>query len=701
MKVIPDMLKVLIFCIMVCCILTSTNLAAEWTLIDSTSFIRLVPADETCYVSVQSGTDYLYTSPPSYNLTQDAEAAVNIAPDWLKMDLRDNFRRLSIVNQILYAGLINNAVYPYIDEICFEVAHIAPQTLSSSMDSELLIENVESLYEIDTYFDYVDIVDYNNDGDYYSTTVYKVMEQGNIQEIELPREIYYWYIVHPKLHKEIPNYINPGTGNPANPPTGVFWRDFLINHNDFGYPLLRNCLDTCSVLWKCQQNTIDNGAVGALTKWVQDVMTFQSHTHHDQPVWIYKLHVGTCSVHSYLTSAAARAALIPTVVNVMYSDNHKINEFWDRRWIAWEPVNTFIDYPEGYENWGWNVASTFNWRGDSFILDATEKYTEVCTLNVNVTDNNGHPVDGARIKIYSSPCVSWGATAGWTDYNGQKQFLLGDDRTYTAQVTSSIGNYPQSGMETVISNSGAGFYYNWNVTLPGTVPVLDVSPDTLPSNPTDNYRIVLEYNLPREILYGYNFDDNNCFSEPNSPGHIDFFICDEENFNKYITDQGFQAFEIDQNSSGNTIDFVLPGSDSWYAVFSTESKLVLTQELQVTAKLYQKSNGVTQEEELFPGIVLYQNYPNPFSNSTTISFSLKEKGNVKLSVYNIKGQLVETLVDEEMNPGSDYKIIWDGKSGDKELANGIYFYKLSIQVGSSSGGETKNKIFIKRMLMMR
>jgi len=124
MKVIPDMLKVLIFCIMVCCILTSTNLAAEWTLIDSTSFIRLVPADETCYVSVQSGTDYLYTSPPSYNLTQDAEAAVNIAPDWLKMDLRDNFRRLSIVNQILYAGLINNAVYPYIDEICFEVTLI-------------------------------------------------------------------------------------------------------------------------------------------------------------------------------------------------------------------------------------------------------------------------------------------------------------------------------------------------------------------------------------------------------------------------------------------------------------------------------------------------------------------------------------------------------------------------------------------------
>ena len=88
---------------------------------------------------------------------------------------------------------------------------------------------------------------------------------------------------------------------------------------------------------------------------------------------------------------------------------------------------------------------------------------------------------------------------------------------------------------------------------------------------------------------------------------------------------------------------------------------------------------------------LNSNFPNPFNHSTTISFSLKEKGNVKLSVYNIKGQLVETLVDEEMNPGRDYKIIWDGKSGNKELANGIYLYKF----------ETKNKTFIKKMILMK
>ena len=678
MKKTNHYLQVVIFYIAASCLLISINVNAQWVLIDSVSFSKLIPVGEKCYVSVQSGTNFLELSLPPDNLTPDAIAAIDIAPNWLKMDLRDNFRRLGMADQNLYAGIILNAVDPYIDEICFEVAHIAPQTLAGNMALQVLIENVESLYEIAAYFDYVGIVDYDGD-DYYSTTVYKVLEQGNIVEIELPRDIYYWYIVHPKLHKETPNYIDPNTGNPADPPTGVFWRDYLINHNDTGYPLLRDCLDTCDVFWKCEQNTVDNGAVGAVTQWIKDVMTFQSNPHHNQPVRIYHQHLGTCSVHSYLTSAAARASLIPTAVDAMYSDNHKINEFWERRWIAWEPVNTFIDNPGGYENWGWDVAATFNWRGDSYIWDATEKYTAVCTLNVIVTDNYGVPVDGAKIKIKSNPCVAWGCTAGWTDYNGHKQFYLGDNRTYTAQVTSSIGNYPATGMETVITNGGVGIFYNWNVVLPGTLPAIDISPDTTPPNPDDDYRIVLAYDLPGEILYGSNFDDNNTFSQPTGNGHINFFICDEENFNNYTTNQGFQAFEIFQGSSGNTIDFVLPGPDSWYAVFSNEDNLVLTQELHVMAYLYENTGtAIPEQDEIASKVILYPNYPNPFSHSTEIGYHLPVSGNVVLKVYDMHGQEVRTLVNRNQ-PAGEHSVVWDGTTDTGDPAgSGIYFCILHI-----------------------
>jgi hypothetical protein len=78
-----------------------------------------------------------------------------------------------------------------------------------------------------------------------------------------------------------------------------------------------------------------------------------------------------------------------------------------------------------------------------------------------------------------------------------------------------------------------------------------------------------------------------------------------------------------------------------------------------------------------------QNYPNPFNPSTTIPFSLKVQGSMfkgsvstTLKIYNILGQLVRMLVDEERMPG-DYKVSWDGKDQNgKEVKSGIYFYVL-------------------------
>jgi len=77
-------------------------------------------------------------------------------------------------------------------------------------------------------------------------------------------------------------------------------------------------------------------------------------------------------------------------------------------------------------------------------------------------------------------------------------------------------------------------------------------------------------------------------------------------------------------------------------------------------------------EESFPtDFTLYQNYPNPFNPSTTIKFALPFAGNVKINVYNTLGQLVETLVDQEMQSGY-HEVNFDGSG----LASGIYLYQL-------------------------
>lgn len=651
---------------------------AQWEEVDYEQVNTIIPAGEKVLLWFEPWVDTLAVYEPQSSLVINAQAAVARAPDWLKLDLADNFRRMDPIFQELCAFYINNAVDPFVDEVCFIFAHTAPQTLCGPMNLDVINEGIVSMYMADNFLNYVEIIDYGNSisgGDYYSTTRYLVEENGIITEYETPREIYYWYIVHPKNHKEAPNYIDPDTGNPAYPPTGVFWRDFLMNRADPGYPLLRNMLDTCLVLWRCEQNSLDNGAVGAVTQWIQNVMTFQSYPHHDQPVRIYRLHIGTCSVHAYLTSAAARAALIPAAVTVMYSDNHKINEFWERRWVAWEPVNTYIDYPEGYENWGWNVAAVWNWRGDGYVRDNTEIYTEVCTLQVRVRDNNSNPIDGAYVYLYSSPCVDTWTTAKWTDETGNLTFLLGDTRSFSGRVETEIGSYPSYGTVTVVNNTQAGAVYTWDVMIDGAMPELPVIADTLPLNPTEDYKIVLEYTVPRTTIYGENPDDGDHFSKSDSSGCIDVFICDQENYNRYVVEEEFQAFEISLWDTAGVIDFIFPTENNWYAICTNERSIMNSQEIDLTARLYRWSTGIAEKngEAMSRRFALGRIYPNPLNTKTVIPFHLTEESRVKIVIYNLLGQKIETLLNSFLAEGN-HQFVWNAG----EISTGIYIVSITV-----------------------
>ncbi len=83
---------------------------------------------------------------------------------------------------------------------------------------------------------------------------------------------------------------------------------------------------------------------------------------------------------------------------------------------------------------------------------------------------------------------------------------------------------------------------------------------------------------------------------------------------------------------------------------------------------------------------LVQNYPNPFNPVTTIAYTLGSHGQVSLKVYNVAGQLVETLLDEIQTPGS-YKVFWDGR----HKASGVYFYCLRAE----SFSQTKKMVLLK------
>ncbi|MDZ4182157.1 MAG: FlgD immunoglobulin-like domain containing protein [Candidatus Cloacimonadaceae bacterium] len=103
--------------------------------------------------------------------------------------------------------------------------------------------------------------------------------------------------------------------------------------------------------------------------------------------------------------------------------------------------------------------------------------------------------------------------------------------------------------------------------------------------------------------------------------------------------------------------------------------------------------AVSNEDPGIPPVanLLLQNYPNPFNPETTISYDMPASGKVSLSVYNVKGQLVKTLVNET-RPFGRNSVVWNGTdNAGNSVSSGIYFYQLS----------TNGKSEMKKMMLMK
>jgi hypothetical protein len=88
------------------------------------------------------------------------------------------------------------------------------------------------------------------------------------------------------------------------------------------------------------------------------------------------------------------------------------------------------------------------------------------------------------------------------------------------------------------------------------------------------------------------------------------------------------------------------------------------------------------------GVVLEKNRPNPFNPVTALSYCIPARGRVELSVYDVAGRRVATLVDGEVG-GGYHEAVWDGRSNSgKSVASGIYFARLS------AAGETRTRKMI-------
>ncbi|MFC1608040.1 T9SS type A sorting domain-containing protein, partial [Candidatus Latescibacterota bacterium] len=140
-----------------------------------------------------------------------------------------------------------------------------------------------------------------------------------------------------------------------------------------------------------------------------------------------------------------------------------------------------------------------------------------------------------------------------------------------------------------------------------------------------------------------------------------------------ISQGSFNEFGDGQASLGDNIGIVDFDNTFTYSGLETDAiKDLVSEHRPIWAKfridLGDDDGIVTGVDDSTPlQLKLLRNYPNPFNPSTVISFELPSSSHVRLNVYNLSGQLVDTLMDEAVNAGL-HEVVWESEG----VASGVY-----------------------------
>jgi len=144
-----------------------------------------------------------------------------------------------------------------------------------------------------------------------------------------------------------------------------------------------------------------------------------------------------------------------------------------------------------------------------------------------------------------------------------------------------------------------------------------------------------------------------------------------------------------QNIRDRTFPYAIRATAGLLYWFASETQLIVT--------------DVPPRGHVIPdAVALKQNYPNPFNPSTTIEFSLPRASYVTLKVFNVLGEVLATLLNEELNVGT-YTTQWNASG----MASGIYFYRVQArptdggQAGDPSAGSGHSFVATKKLLLLR
>ena len=141
-----------------------------------------------------------------------------------------------------------------------------------------------------------------------------------------------------------------------------------------------------------------------------------------------------------------------------------------------------------------------------------------------------------------------------------------------------------------------------------------------------------------------------------------------------LNDQPFYVAILEMT---NASQIGLDTSSNGYSYQNVSGSWELVQTGEILIRAIVEGGNDINDPSLPPIVLDANNYPNPFNPETTISFSIPVSGQTSVKVYNLKGQLVRNLLNQNMEAGYQ-KVVWNGTDDSQQsVASGIYFYRVN------------------------
>ncbi len=286
-----------------------------------------------------------------------------------------------------------------------------------------------------------------------------------------------------------------------------------------------------------------------------------------------------------------------------------------------------------------------------------------CTLNGN--SNGLDPNNGAGLSLSNSNV----SVSNTIFYNNSANGAMG----LGGAIKSTMGDL-EILSSTIVDNSasiaGNGLFLDNTHCIMVNSLLWDNDEESIVFSP---------YNEPSFLIMDYNIYEGgvSCINT-NDNGNVEWF---ENNL--------FQDPFFDTES----LYFLLPYSpaiDAGTAFFVYEDEIIVDIEeseyFGIAPDIGYFEYGLTESNEnqvSTPNNLLLNNYPNPFNPSTTISFNLSADQRVNVSIYNIKGQKIKTIINSKLEKGTHY-IVWNGDDTNKKaISSGVYFINIKVEKGKS------------------